>query len=117
MLHPLAIGGFTGLLINSLALLPLGSSDGGRMSQALFSRNGHLLVGGATWFSLLLTTLALDQHDVLLGAWVVYNIAQNDQEVPCRDEVDKVNIWRAVAGFGLWFVAVLTLVPLDHTLV
>lgn len=116
MLHPLAVGGFSGLLINSLALLPLGSSDGGRMSQALFSRNGHLLVGGATWFSLLLTALALDQHDVLLGAWVVYNVVQNDQEVPCRDEVDKVNIWRAVAGFGLWFVAVLALVPLDHTL-
>ena len=72
---------------------------------------------GVTWFALLLTTLALDQHDVLLGAWVVNNLVQNDQEVPCRDEVDKVNIWRAAAGFGLWFVAVLALVPLDHVLV
>jgi hypothetical protein len=117
LLHPFAVAGFTGLLINALALLPLGSTDGGRMSQALFGRGGHLLVGGATWFSLLLTTLALDQHDVLLGAWVVYNIAQNDQEIPCRDEVDNVNIWRAAAGFGLWFIAVLVLVPLDHSLV
>jgi len=117
LMHPYAVAGFTGLLINSLALLPLGSTDGGRMSQALFSRNGHLLVGGVTWFALLLTTLALDQHDVLLGAWVVNNLVQNDQEVPCRDEVDKVNIWRAAAGFGLWFVAVLALVPLDHVLV
>jgi hypothetical protein len=117
LLHPFAVAGFTGLVINALSLLPLGSTDGGRMSQALFGRGGHLLVGGVTWFSLLLTTLALDQNDVLLGAWVVYNIAQNDQEIPCRDEVDNVNIWRAAAGFGLWFIAVLALVPLDHSLV
>eukprot|EP00547_Thalassionema_nitzschioides_P003562 CAMPEP_0194208018 /NCGR_PEP_ID=MMETSP0156-20130528/6598_1 /TAXON_ID=33649 /ORGANISM="Thalassionema nitzschioides, Strain L26-B" /LENGTH=762 /DNA_ID=CAMNT_0038934903 /DNA_START=151 /DNA_END=2436 /DNA_ORIENTATION=+ len=37
-MHPFAITGFLGLIINSLALLPLGHTDGGRISLAMFGR-------------------------------------------------------------------------------
>jgi membrane-associated protease RseP (regulator of RpoE activity) len=111
-LHPLAIAGFSGVIMNSLELLPLGSSDGGRMSQALFGRSTHAVVGGATWLSLLVCSFLLDQPDLLIGAWVVFNLTQNDMEVPCRDEVDKVNLPRSLAAFSLWFVAILAITPM-----
>ncbi|KAL7518863.1 hypothetical protein ACHAWX_003668 [Stephanocyclus meneghinianus] len=38
-LHPIAIAGFVGMIINALDLLPIGSTDGGRMSQ-VSRRNG-----------------------------------------------------------------------------
>jgi Zn-dependent protease len=111
-LHPFAVAGFAGLLINALELLPLGSTDGGRMSLTLFGRQGHSLIGGAVWFGLLISTLFLEGTEVLLGAWIIFNLVQNDPEIPCRDEVDKVSIPRAMAAFGMWFVAILALTPM-----
>lgn len=113
-LHPFAIGGFAGLIIQSVELLPLGSNDGGRISQAIFGRSGHLLVGGGTWFALLVATVFVDQSsDILLGAWAINNVVQNDMEIPCREEVTKVDLFRSAAAFGLWFVAILAIVPLQ----
>lgn len=113
-LHPFAVAGFSGLVIQSLEMLPLGSTDGGRVSQAIFGRAGHLVVGSATWVTLLVATLFVDQSsDILLGAWAVNNVCQNDMEIPCREEVTNVDIYRSLAGFGLYFVAVLALVPMQ----
>jgi membrane-associated protease RseP (regulator of RpoE activity) len=111
-LHPLAIAGFCGIIINSLELLPMGSSDGGRMSQALFGRSAHAVVGSATWVALLVCSFLFEQQDLLIGAWVVFNVAQSDMEVPCRNEVDKVNLPRSLAAFSLWFVAILAIAPM-----
>ena len=112
-LHPFAIAGFSGLMLNSLEMLPLGSTDGGRLSQALFGRSTHSIIGGATWFSLLMGSFLLEQQDVLIAAWVMNNIVQNDMEVPCRNEVDPVNVPRSLAAFALWFVAILTFTPMS----
>lgn len=112
-LNPVALAGFAGLMINALEMLPLGSTDGGRLSQALFGRSTHSIIGGATWFSLLVSSFLLEQQDVLIGVWAVYNIVQNDMEIPCRNEVDQVNIPRSLAAFGLWFVAILAITPMS----
>jgi Zn-dependent protease len=111
-LHPLAIAGFAGLFANALSLLPLGATDGGRLSLALLGRSGNLAAGGLTWLILLLASFTLERPDALIGAWVVYNLAQNDAEIPCRDEVTQVDTVRAVTAFGLWFVALLTVIPM-----
>ncbi|KAL7457666.1 hypothetical protein ACHAWC_010442 [Mediolabrus comicus] len=37
-LHPFAIAGFGGLITNALSLLPIGNTDGGRISVAFFGR-------------------------------------------------------------------------------
>lgn len=112
-LHPFAIAGFAGLMLNSFEMLPLGSTDGGRLSQALFGRSTQSIIGGATWLSLLISSFLLEQQDVLIGVWAVYNIVQNDMEVPCRNEVDAVNVPRSLAAFALWFVAILAITPMD----
>lgn len=114
LLHPFALAGFAGIMLHSLELLPLGSTDGGRLSQALFGRQAHSIIGGAVWISLLASSfLSSDgNQDVLLGVWAVYNIVQNDMEVPCRNEVDPVNIPRSLAAFGLWFIAILAITPM-----
>jgi membrane-associated protease RseP (regulator of RpoE activity) len=114
LMHPFAVGGFVGLLIQSLEMLPLGSTDGGRISQALFGRSNHVLVGGWTWFALLLSTIFLDSGtDYIVGAWIINNVAQNDMEVPCREEVSRVDILRGFAAVSLWMVAILALVPMQ----
>jgi len=78
-LHPFAIAGFAGLVMNSLELLPIGATDGGRLSLAIFGRKGHALIGGFTWISLLFAAFFVERADAIIGAWAVYNIAQNGQ--------------------------------------
>jgi Zn-dependent protease len=111
-LHPYAIAGFTSLMINSLELLPLGSTDGGRMSLSMLGRKGHSVLGGGVWGLLLVSSLLLEHADLLIGAWVVNNIVENDPEVPCRNEVDQVSVPRVLAASSLWLVAILALVPM-----
>eukprot|EP00977_Amphora_coffeiformis_P002534 scaffold473_cov156-Amphora_coffeaeformis.AAC.16 len=101
-LHPFAIAGFTGLLANALALLPLGSTDGGRMSITVFTRPGQFVISTAVWLFLLVASFSFERADALIGAWVVYNIVQNDLEIPCRDEISQVDPYRVVTAFGLW---------------
>jgi len=113
LMHPFALAGFAGIMLNSLELLPLGSTDGGRLSQALFGRSTQAIIGGATWLSLLVSSFLLDQQEILIGVWAVNNIVQNDMEVPCRNEVDPVDIFRSLAAFALWFVAILAITPIS----
>ena len=112
VLHPLAVAGFCGLIINAISMLPLGSSDGGRASLAIFGRYGHALVGGAAWLALLIASFTLERADILIAAWLVNNVVQNDMEIPCRDETEEVSIPRFMAALSLWFVTLLAIVPL-----
>jgi len=43
-LHPLAVIGFTGALLNALQLLPVGRLDGGRLATATLGQRSHPLV-------------------------------------------------------------------------
>ena len=112
-LHPFAIAGYCGLLINAIEMLPLGATDGGRLSLTVFGRQGHSLVGGLTWFALLVCSFALEdqQGSLLISAWAINNVFQNDMEVPCRDETDNPSLPRLLAAFALWFLAALIIVP------
>jgi hypothetical protein len=112
-MHPLAIAGFTSLVINAVALLPLGSTDGGRLSQAIFGRFGHITISSFVWLALLATTFTVQNSDILIGAWAINNIIQNDCEIPCRDETEDVNFPRVLAAITLWVATILTLTPLN----
>ena len=114
-LHPMAIAGFCGLLINAAEMLPLGATDGGRMSLAVFGRQGQSIIGGLTWFFLLIASFSLSEQTsgFLVTAWVINNVVQNDMEVPCRDETDDVNLPRILAVWALWFLAALVIIPMS----
>ena len=63
-LHPLALAGFTGVLSNALALLPIGRLDGGRAATAAFGRRPAAALGGLTIFALGLCVFFSDFPDV-----------------------------------------------------
>jgi membrane-associated protease RseP (regulator of RpoE activity) len=113
-LHPYAIAGFCGMMINALELIPLGSTDGGRISQSLFGRQGHSVVGGLAWLALLISSFSMgeSQGAALTAVWIASSVTQNDMEVPARDETDDVNVPRSVAAFSMWFLAFLVIVPM-----
>jgi len=115
LLHPLAIGGFVSLYINALNLLPLGNTDGGRVAQALFSRNGHTAIQALTFLALLITSLfGGPASNVFLGYGLFCTFSQGELEIPCRDEITLVDGSRALLAIVAWFVSILVLVPVSQ---
>ena len=110
-LHPVAIGGFIGLIIHALDLVPVGSTDGGRMSQAILGRVWHLTFSSLVFFVLFIASFTSDSN-ILLGFLFIYSFTQRDMEIPCRNEIDKADLPRAVAALVSWILAALILVPL-----
>ena len=51
VLHPLAVVGFVGALVNALQLIPIGRLDGGRVCLAVLGQPVAGLVSGLTTFS------------------------------------------------------------------
>lgn len=111
-LHPIAIAGFLGMLINALDLLPIGSTDGGRMSQAALGRVWHLTFSSVVFFVIFVATFVSDAQDIFLGYLFLYSFTQRDLEIPCRNEVDKVELPRVIVAVVSWAIAALILVPL-----
>lgn len=48
VVHPLAIVGITGVIVNALNLMPIGSLDGGRIAMSTFGRKGGGVLGTVT---------------------------------------------------------------------
>eukprot|EP00560_Eucampia_antarctica_P004539 CAMPEP_0197834038 /NCGR_PEP_ID=MMETSP1437-20131217/20952_1 /TAXON_ID=49252 ORGANISM="Eucampia antarctica, Strain CCMP1452" /NCGR_SAMPLE_ID=MMETSP1437 /ASSEMBLY_ACC=CAM_ASM_001096 /LENGTH=673 /DNA_ID=CAMNT_0043438425 /DNA_START=249 /DNA_END=2270 /DNA_ORIENTATION=+ len=113
-LHPFAIAGLTSLMIQALDVIPSGSNDGGRISQSLLGRSGHLVFGGLVYFGILLYVIFNpDNRDFFLAFLLFNGFAQKDMEVPCRDEVQELGVPQAAGALLIWSVAILTLVPLS----
>lgn len=111
-LHPIAIGGFLGMIIHAFDLVPIGSTDGGRMSQAVLGRVWHLTFSSLVFTVLFLSSLFNDGFNLLLGFLFIYSFTQRDMEIPCRNEIDRVELPRAVAASVSWILAALILCPL-----
>jgi len=112
-LHPIAIGGFLGMIIHAFDLVPIGSTDGGRMSQAVLGRVWHLTFSSLVFTVLFLTSLFSDGFNLLLGFLFIYSFTQRDMEIPCKNEIDRVELPRAVAAFVSWVLVALILCPLS----
>lgn len=108
------IAGYCGMILSAASLIPIGATNGGRLSLSIFGRRGHSVISGATWIALLAATFTLDdeQGRLLTTAWMFSSLAQNDMEIPCKNETDEVDAKRLALGFSLWFLAVLILVPM-----
>ncbi len=112
-LHPFAIGGFAGMMINALDAIPLAGTDGGRMSQALLGRPGHVAFSGIVYFSILVYTIFTGHQDIFLSYLFVTSFTQKDLEIPARNDVDQAGLGQAAIALVMWSIAILTLAPLN----
>jgi len=113
-LHPYAVGGYLGIVVNALNLLPIGNTDGGRVSTSVLGRRFARMVSvGILWTLLLAGIFGGDKSDVLFSYALYSSFWQNEPEIPCRNEVDGVDDFRAIIAFGSAVLVALALVPLD----
>jgi hypothetical protein len=112
-LHPFAIAGFVGLVINALDSIPIGSTDGGRLSQSLLGRTGHLVFSSLIFTGLFIYTFFSGHRDLFVTYLILNSFAEKDTEVPCRNEVDgTIGLPQAIGSLLLWVMAALILTPL-----
>lgn len=113
-LHPYAIAGFGGLVINALSLLPIGNTDGGRIAVAFFGRSFARVTQGFFILSLAFAGLfGADQTNVLLCYAIFTQFWQKEPEVPCRNEVDELDSLRGFAAIALSVLVLLILTPMN----
>jgi len=108
-LHPFAVAGYVGLIVNALALLPVGTTDGGRLTMALFDRAEKMSIGTLTLSALLFA--GLFGSDLFLFYYSFCLAFQTGNEVPARNEQDSVDFSRIFVALVCYGVAILTLVP------
>jgi hypothetical protein len=107
--NPLVLGGWLGLVITALNLMPAGILDGGRVVQAIYGRKvanwltlATLIILGLT---ALVTPLALYWAAVIL-------LLQRDLDRPSLEEITEVDDTRATWGLLALFLMAATLIPL-----
>jgi len=111
-LHPLAIAGYFGLLVNAVNLLPLGRTDGGRVGLALFGRSGMQVAGFTTSVALVIQGIFYGS-DLLLFFFSFAAFFQNQLEIPQQNEVDDVDFSRVLLATAAGFLVLLTLIPMQ----
>jgi len=110
-LHPLAIAGYFGLMVNAANLLPLGRTDGGRVGLALFGRTGMQVAGFTTSVALVIQGIFYGS-DLLLFYFSFAAFFQNQLDIPSLNEVDDVDFSRVLLATAAGFVVLLTLIPM-----
>jgi len=108
-LHPLAVAGYISLIVNALALLPVGTTDGGRMAISMFGRNPKIVLGYLTMVVLLFT--GFFGSDLFLFYFAFVIAFQTGNEVPARNEFDEMGAFRIALGGLAYATAFLALVP------
>mmetsp|Transcript_9164 Transcript_9164/g.22281 ORF Transcript_9164/g.22281 Transcript_9164/m.22281 type:complete len:907 (+) Transcript_9164:332-3052(+) len=110
-LHPFAVAGYVSLMINALALLPIGTTDGGRLTMALFDRAEKMSIGTLTLMALLWA--GLFGSDLFLFYFSFCLAFQTGNEAPARNEQDPVDFSRVIVALVCYGLAILTLVPVQ----
>lgn len=108
-LHPVAIAGYIGLLVNALEVLPIGTTDGGRMAMTLFGRASKILIGNIALFLTFFAGFAGSDLFLFYFAFCIAFQAGND--VPARNEVDGVDFSRVLVATSTYVIAALALIP------
>ncbi len=105
-LHPVAVGGFLGIIVTALNLMPVGQLDGGHIVHAIFGQKTAMVIGQIA--RLLLLILSLIQSEYLL--WAVYLIFVRLTDEPALNDVTELDHKRDI--FGLLAIALLILIVL-----
>ena len=135
---PLRLQAIISLIVNSLALLPIGSkfvlcliyrsvrslalslssflyarsaTDGGRIAMTLFSRGAKLVV--SQLFLIVLFTLGIFGSDLFLFYFSFLIFFQQGNEIPSRNEVDEVSFSRVLLATVAGVISLLALIPIS----
>ncbi|KAF5840238.1 hypothetical protein DUNSADRAFT_17341 [Dunaliella salina] len=100
--NSLMLAGWAGLVVNALACIPAGETDGGRIATAIWGRRGGTALG--IWSVGLLTITSLSS--ALSFLWLVLVlVTQRGPVLPCRQEItdprDEAAIQRGLVMLGL----------------
>ena len=109
-LHPFAIAGYFGMMINAVNLLPVGRTDGGRIGLALFGRSGTQLVSFLTLAFMFFQ--GIGGSDLLLFFFSFVIFFQSELEIPQRNEVDDMDFSRVLLATATGVLVLLTLIPM-----
>lgn len=109
-LHPFAIAGYFGLMINAVNLLPVGRTDGGRIALTLFGRSGAQLVSFLTFVGMFIQGILGSDLILFFFSFVVF--FQSELEIPQRNEVDDMDFSRVLLATATGVLVLLTLIPM-----
>jgi len=109
-IHPLCTIAEVGLVSSALNLLPIGRTDGGRVSTSVFGDKSAQALSLATFF--FMAVVCLTKRSVLLIFWGLFTLLfQRTPEVPTRDNVTEVHDGRFTFYCVMLVLSILTLVP------
>jgi membrane-associated protease RseP (regulator of RpoE activity) len=116
-LHPLAVIGFTGTLLNALQLLPVGRLDGGRLATAALGQGAAGIVSGIGLLLLGLQSILSGDNPILLyfGLFVIF--FQRAPDLPVANEYTGLGLTRQIAAVSAFLFMLLTLLPCPVELV
>ena len=108
-LHPVAVAGFISLIVNALALIPVGTTDGGRVAVTLLGRSAKQVV--ANFFLAALCLAGFAGSDLFLFYFGFVLAFQKGNEIPSRNEVDALTFDRVLLATAGGVLVLLTLIP------
>ncbi len=111
--HPLAIVGWIGLVLNAINLMPAGQLDGGRIVQAIYGRK---VLGRMTVATLIVLAIASFANILALYWAVLILFLQRQPERPALEELNEPDDTRAALGLLALFLMLATLIPLSPSL-
>ena len=111
--HPLLVVGHLGILANGLALLPnRNTSDGGRMARGAFSRESAQILPPLASLFLFVQAFRTWGVSSMLAVYILIGGGLEDNnDVPCRNDVDPASGWRAVTCIASCIVAAVVVSP------
>ncbi|CAN0249781.1 unnamed protein product, partial [Laminaria digitata] len=109
--HPLAIIGITGVIVNALNLMPIGSLDGGRIAMSAFGRKAGGVLGTVTLLLQASCCAVFNNYSLQLFWGLLVILFQRGQDLPAKDELTEVGDERMVTTALLLFFSLITLIP------
>lgn len=108
-LHPLAFGGWLGLVVIALNLMPVGQLDGGHVVHAVYGQHMGANVGRIARILVLLLALLQVQPWLWLWALLLFFISSADE--PALNDVTDLNEGRDLLGLLALTLLVLIILP------
>lgn len=106
--NPLFIVGWSGLIMNSINLIPVGELDGGKLSLALFGRQGSQLLSLISFVALGVGSFV----DGLAFFWLLLVLSiQRGPDFPCLEEISTPDAQTKSYALALLFVPLIVLLP------